>query len=69
MFHVVSVIYIFISYDVCKNTKVKPHEQLYVLFFILSSVSRMACCPHADQILSKLSAPHKGLSRPAPDGN
>jgi len=32
-------------------------------------VDRISCCPHADLILPKLSAPHKRLSRFALEGN
>ena len=36
---------------------------------ILHSVYRISCCPHADLILPKLSAPHRRLSRLALQGN
>jgi hypothetical protein len=38
--------------------------QLHVYLFILHSVYWISCCPPADQILLKLSTPHRRLSGP-----
>ena len=39
--------------------QVKLRVQLQLCLFILHPVYRISCCLHADQILQKLTAPHK----------
>ena len=37
---------------------------MYVYLFVIYFVYSISCCPHADQILTEVRAPHERLSRP-----
>jgi hypothetical protein len=50
------------AHDVHKNTQVKVCTSQHVYFLPLHSLHWFQRCPHADQILPKLLAPHKSLA-------
>ena len=56
---------LFIDYHIQATTQVTLHLKLHACLFIDRSVNRILSCPHRAQILPKLAAPHKRLSRPA----